>query len=273
MAEPADLAGIYLKGIQTRAQIQAENQRLAIQQQEIATRAQQESQARAQQAQQFQQEHDVAQQRIQVEKAYQQQQIDLRKQELSEAEKMNEQKTQSAARQFEARQTWQQGFDKIDQDPTMTEEQKDKAKTSFTMRLAPMMGIPGTEASAMLKDLRPPKPTVPASVEDKGDFWQVTNPTGNITLHPKPKAAQEKDPTVKVILRKGEAPTSMAQSQAWATIPGLDADVRESPVNKAAMAGASSKDSQGKRFSKGKRVRQNNVVYEFDGKDWNPVGK
>src|SRR5208337_182554 len=96
-----------------------------------------------------------------------------------------------AARAFAAKQQWQAGFNKIDTDPTLTDEQKDAAKTSLTMSLAPMMGTAGTEAAAMLRDMRPTKPTVPASVEDKGDFMQVTQPNGTVTLHAKPRAGSE----------------------------------------------------------------------------------
>lgn len=268
MAEPADLAGIYLKGVQTRAQIQEANQRLAVQQQEIAMRAQQESQARAIQAQQFQQEHQVAQQRIQVEQAYKQQEIDLRKQDLAEAAKMNEQKTQAAARQFEARQMWEKGMAAIQDDPSLSATEKANRQAQLAIRSGMSGNLPAETTSAVLRYAESQKPTVPASVTNTGDFTQITQPNGTVVLHPNPKAAAEKDPMVKVMLPDQLTPVSMARSQARKMIPGLPEKYRDNAMNKAAMSGADA----GK-FEKGKRARQNGLVYEFDGEDWNPVGE
>lgn len=227
MAQPADLAGAYLRGVQTSAQIGQEQQRLTQQQQEMAQRTQQE-QAR------LQQEHAVQQQRIAVTQAYQQQQVALKKRQLDQVKAVNDQKTANAARQFSARQQWQQGFAAIDADTTKSDAEKDAAKTSFTMRLAPMMGIPGTEAASMLRDMRPAKPTVPASVEDQGDFLKVTQPNGSVVLHPKPRTAAGSD-NVKVRLEDGGVPVTMSRKQAVATIPNLSEDLQSDPVNVAAM--------------------------------------
>lgn len=226
MAQPADLAGEFLKGVQTAGQLREAQNRLNQQ-------AEETSQRLSQQAQQNQQEHDLEQQRIAVEQQYHQQEIGLRKQQLQQVEQVNAAKTANAARQFQARQQWEQGFSRIDADTTMTPEQKDAAKTSFIMKLAPMMGIAGTEASAMLRDMRPAKPTVPASVVDKGDFLQVTQPNGQSSIHFKPKAASEKDPNVKVRLPEGT--TTMSMSQAQRVIPSLDAELQKDPVNLSVM--------------------------------------
>jgi hypothetical protein len=146
----------------------------------------------------------------------------------------------AAARQFSAKQQWEQGFDKIDADPSLTAEQKDAAKTRLTMRLAPSMGIPGTEAAAMLHEMRPPKATTPASVTDKGEYWQVTQPTGNVTIHAKGRGAAAHDPNVKVILSKGidSVPTSMPRSQAIQVIKELPPEIRAHPVNMGVLKGA-----------------------------------
>jgi hypothetical protein len=236
MAQPADLAGEYLKGVQTSAQIRAEQRRIEAEQQQQAARMQQASQQESARLQQAQQEHDIQQQRIQVSRAYNQQKADLEKQRLGQIDAVNRQKTQAAARAFQAKQTWQREFGRIDSDPSLSDEQKAAAKTSVTMKLAPMMGIPGTEASAMMREMRPPKPTVPASVQDKGEFWQVTQPNGTMQIHPKPRGANEKDPTVKVILEEGALPTTMSKSQALQVIPSLPPELQTNAVNKAVLA-------------------------------------
>ena len=230
-----DVGADYARGLQIGAQVSEARQRLDAQQSEASMRAQTESN-------QQQQEHALQQQRIATTDAYQQQQIQLRKQQLDQVKAMNDQKTASAARQFVAKQQWQTGFAKIDSDPNMTPEQKDAAKTSLTMSLAPMMGMAGTEAASMLRDMRPPKPTVPATVEDKGDFYQITQPNGSITMHAKPKPGSEGNVTVQ--LPDPSQPNSeatvfrtMSRSQAEATIPTLPANLQTNAVNKAALSG------------------------------------
>lgn len=229
MAQPADLAGEYLRGVQTSAQIREAQSRLVQQQQATQQRT-------AQEQQRLQQEHDLQQQRLAVSQAYQQQQVALRRQQLNQVKAVNDAKTANAARQFSARQQWQQGFAAIDADPTKTPEQKDAAKTAFTMRLAPMMGIPGTEAASMLRDMRPAKAVAPSNVEDQGDFLKITNPnTGAVTFHNKPRAASAGADNVKVRLDADTPPVTMSRKQAQATIPGLSEDLQADPVNRAAM--------------------------------------
>ena len=246
MAQPADLAGEFLKGVQTGNQIRAEKARLAQEQSQQAAQLQQAAAQQKQRAQQFQQEQAVQQQRIQVTQAYNQQKAAMRQQQLDQVEKVNAEKTQAAARQYQARQMWQQEFSKIDADDSLSEEQKDTAKSRAVMRLAPSMGIAGTEAASMLREMRPPKPTVPASVEDKGDFMQVTQPNGTVTLHPK-RSAAEKDPNVKVMLPdasgEGQAITTMPKSQAMQVIPNLPPQWQTNALNKAVMSGATPQKS------------------------------
>ena len=239
MAKPADLAGEYLKGVQTAGQIRAEQQRLDAEAQQTAMKLQaasQESNARLQQqAKQLQEEHAIQQQRIAVSQSYNQQKAALRKQQLDQVAQVNAQKTASAARQFEARQRWEKEFSRIDADTSMTPDQKQAEKTRFTMRLAPLMGIPGTEAAAMLREMRPEKPTIPASVTDAGDFMQVTQPNGTVQLHPKPRAANPKADNVKVRLSADQVPTTMSRAQAEQTIRNLPEELQSDPVNRAAM--------------------------------------
>ena len=83
--------------------------------------------------------------------------------------------------------------------------------------------------------MRPQKPTVPASVSDKGDFWQVQHPSGDISIHPKPKPTAEHDPLVKVQLQENSPPTSMPQSQARQVIPSLPDELKTNAVNQAVM--------------------------------------
>lgn len=243
MAKPADLAGEFLSGVRTAGQIRAEQQRLQQEQQQEAQRLQMASQQASARLQQVQQEHDIQQQRIQVSASYNKQKADLEKQRLGQIAAVNQQKTQAAARQFQARQTFEREFGKIDADDTLTDDQKNAAKTRVTMQLAPMMGTPGTEASAMLRDLRPPKATIPAKIEDKGDFMQVTQPNGMVQLHPKPRAATEHDPSVKVTLEEGSPPVTMSRSQALQVIPSLPPELQTNAVNKAVLSGSQSKNA------------------------------
>ena len=242
MAEPADLAGDFLQGVKTGAQIRSEQQRLQQEQQQEAQKlqmaSQQQSARLAQVKQQAQQEHDLQQQRIQVSAAYQKQTLALRKRQLDQVAAVNAEKTQAAARQYQARQMWQSEFGKIDADKTLSDEQKDAAKRSTIMKLAPMMGIPGSEAASMTTALRPPKPIVPASVEDKGDFMQVTQPNGMVQLHPKPRAGAEHDPSVKVALDDSGSLVSMPKSQAMQVIPSLPENLQTNAVNKAVLTEA-----------------------------------
>ncbi|HTQ49256.1 MAG TPA: hypothetical protein VMJ12_01000 [Candidatus Acidoferrales bacterium] len=228
-----DVAGDYARGLQIGASVREAKARLAQEQQEFAIRTQIQSQ-------QNQQQHNLEQQRIAVANAYRQEQIALRQQQLDEVKAVNDQKTANAARQFAARQEWQKGFAAIDADPTKTDAEKDAAKTSFTMRLAPMMGMPGTEAASMLRDMRPAKPVVPSSVEDEGDFLKITNPnTGGVTFHNKPKEASAGPDNVKVQLQLETPPVTMPRKQAMATIPNLPPELQTNAVNKAVMSGAS----------------------------------
>lgn len=243
MAEPADLAGEFLKGVSTASQIRAEQNRLQQEQQQQAARLQQASQEESQRLAQVKQEHDLQQQRIQVSAAYNQQKAALRKQQLDQVEAVNNQKTKAAARQFQARQMWQQEFGRIDADTTLTDEQKDAAKSRAAMRLAPVMGTPGNELAATLRDLRPPKPTVPASVQDKGEFWQVTEPTGAVQIHPKPRSGADKDPNVKVVLDDSGSLVSMPKSQAMQVIPSLPPELQTNAVNKAVISGKTADSS------------------------------
>lgn len=234
MAQPADLAGEYLSGVKTGAAIRAEQNRLQQEQQQEAQKLQMASKQASARLQEVKQEHDIQQQRIQVAASYNQQKSALRKQQLDQVAQVNDKKTKAAARQFEARQTFQREFSKIDADESLNDEQRNAAKTRVTMQLAPMMGTPGTEASAMLRDLRPPKPTVPASVEDKGDFMQVTQPNGMIQLHPKPHAGAD---NVKVTLEEGAPPVTMSKSQALQVIPNLPPQLQTNAVNRAVLSG------------------------------------
>ena len=225
--QPADVVGDFQRGLATGTQVAEAQARLSQQAQETSMRANVA-------AQEAQREHDLAQQRIAVSQAYQQQQIDLRKQQLAEVKSVNDQKTANAARQYAARQQWQQMASQIDADTTLTPEQKDDAKSKAIMRLAPQMGTAGTEAAAMMRDLRPVKPTVPASIEDKGDFLQVTQPNGTVAIHNKPKVGGG---NVKVRIDPSTI-TEMSQPQALATISSLPPELQKDPVNAAVVAGA-----------------------------------
>lgn len=228
MARPADLAGDYLRGVETGAQIKEARQRLDVQQQETQARLQQ---AAAQQ----QQQHAVEQQRIAVTQAYHQQEAELKKRQLDEAAAMNAQKTAAAARAFQAKQDLQKAMDDIDSDAALSPEQKDAKKTTAIMRMGFMTGAPGSEISEMIKASRPPKAEVPATVTDKGDYLQIKQPNGTVTIHPKPNSGKE--PTIKV--KVSDSPggiLNVPASHARATIAGLPQDMADDPVNKAAIS-------------------------------------
>jgi hypothetical protein len=222
-----DAAGEYTKGLAIGAQVSEAKARLQAQAEETSARLRQQSD-------QMEQQHAVEQQKIQVAQSYHQQQSELRKQRLGQIEAVNAEKTKAAARAFEAKQAWQTGLDHIDNDTSLTPEQKDAQKTRLIMRLAPVMGIAGTEAATMLRETRPPKPTVPASVTDNGDFVKVTQPNGTVSLHAKPKSGAS---TVKV--KVSDAPggiLTVPQERARALIAGLPQDMADDPVNKAALS-------------------------------------
>lgn len=231
MARPADLAGAYLGGVQTAGNIRQAQMRLEQQAAETQARLREEEKR-------VQEEHAIQQQRIQVAQAYNQQKAMLRKQQLDQVARVNAEKTATAARQFQAKQEWDKGLAAIDSNPDLTTEQKDAEKTRFIMRTAPGLGIPGTEAAAMIREMRPVKPTIPASVTDRGDFLQVTQPNGQVQLHPKPKAAKPGDPSVKVVLQEDMPPTAMPRSQAMQVIPGLPKELQTNSVNAAVMKSA-----------------------------------
>lgn len=237
MAKPADLAGEFLSGVRTAGQIRAEQQRLQQEQQQEAQRLQMASQQASARLQQVQQEHDIQQQRIQVSAASNKQRADLEKQRLGQAAQVNAQKTQAAARQFQNRQKWDKGLGDIDQavaSGKMTKEQGDAAKSQFIMRRAPGL-VPGTAVAPMLHEMLPPKPNIPAKIEDKGDFMQVTQPNGMVQLHPKPRAPTQHDPSVKVTLEEGSPPVTMSRSQALQVIPSLPPELQTNAVNKAVL--------------------------------------
>jgi multidrug efflux pump subunit AcrA (membrane-fusion protein) len=274
MAEPADLAGIYLKGVQTRAQIQEANARLAAQQQEATMRAQQESQARAQQAQQYQQEHNLAQQRIQVEHAYQSQEIDLRKQELAQAAQMNEQKTQAAAKQFAARQEVQKGIAAIQANTTLSEEQKASQIQDVLMKGIVTGDVPSESGAAALSNLRRDKATIPTNVPEGKSIRSYNPSTGAVSYETDKAPKDPKDPMVTVVypdpaIPDGKVYRNVHKSEALQTIPNFPQELQNNSVNKAAMAISAG----GSKFQKGKRARQNGMVYEYDGQTWNPVGE
>lgn len=136
------------------------------------------------------------------------------------------------------------GFSKIDSDPTLSEDQKDAAKTKLTMSMAPMMGIAGTEAASMLRDLKPQKPNIPASVKDAGDFMQVTQPNGTVQLHAKPRAGSEGNVTVQLPdpSQPGSEATvyrTVPRNQAGALVANLPPNLQTNAVNRAAISGAS----------------------------------
>jgi RecB family endonuclease NucS len=81
---------------------------------------------------------------------------------------------------------------------------------------------------------------VPASVTDKGDRYEITQPTGAVSVHFKPKAAAAHDPNVKVLLsdQQGAVPTTMPRSQALQVIKELPPEVRSLPVNLGLLKGA-----------------------------------
>lgn len=225
--QPTDSAQEYTKGLAIGAQVSEAKARLQAQAEETSARLRQQSD-------QMEQQHAVEQQKIQVAQSYHQQQAELRKQRLGQIERVNAEKTQAAARAFEAKQAWQTGLNRIDNDTSLTDEQKDAQKTRLIMRLAPVMGIAGTEAATMLRETRPPKPTVPASVTDNGDFVKVTQPNGTVTLHPKPKGAAS---TVRV--RVSDAPggiLTVPADKARDLIASLPKDMADDPVNKAVLS-------------------------------------
>ena len=225
-----DVAADYARGLQIGAGVAEARERLSQQATELNMRQQAE-------AKRAQEEHDLQQQRIAVSAQYQKQQIQLRQQQLDQVKQVNDAKTANAARAYSARQQWQAGFEKIENDPNMTDEQKDSAKASFTMRLAPMMGMPGTEAAAMVRDLRTTKPTVPASLDTNSnpDYDIAHQPNGTISLHPKPRQV---DPQVKVQVDPSTI-TSMPKSQAVRVIPNLPPELRTNAVNTAVMSDGS----------------------------------
>lgn len=227
-----DVGADYARGLQIGAQVADARARLDVQRQD--------TQLRAQVAQQdAEQQRALEQQRIATTAAYQQQQIQLRRQQLDQVKAMNDQKTANAARQLVAKQQWQTGFAKIDADQTMSPEQKDAAKTSLTMSLAPTMGMGGTEAASMLRDMRPPKATVPASVDTNAvpGFAQITQPGGNISLVRQPPPAKPSaEPNVKIRLNTTDPPVTMNLTQALATWNKLPPDVQNDPVNESLRA-------------------------------------
>lgn len=233
--QPADVAGDYQRGLQIGAQVAESRSRLAAQAQETTMRAQAEAQSR-------EQEHALQQQRIATTAAYQQQQIQLKQAQLDQVKRVNDAKTTSAARQFSARQGLASDFDAIDQNPSLTDAQKDTAKTTAILRRAPEMGMQNNEVGPMLQATRAPKPVVPASVEDNGDFVQVTQPNGSIQLHTKPKAASVGNVTVEVpdpSQPNSEATVyrTMPRDEAQAVIAGLPPNLQTNAVNRAAMSG------------------------------------
>lgn len=245
-AKPADLAGDYLSGVQTASQIQEAQQRLQAQ-----------ADARSQEMQ-------VQQQRLQVEQAYHQQEVSLRKQQLDQAQAVNNQKTKSAAQAYHAKQQWQQALNDIDGNPNLSDEQKNTAKTQAIMRLAPMMGMAGTEASQMLRNSRA---TAPAKVEDAGDFMKVTQPNGQVSLRTKPKQQPAPDPNVKVQVDVGSPPVTMRQSQARAVIPKLPDELRTNAVNSA--VGATAPKQAGKKVT-ATNPKTGEKMELIDGK-WQPL--
>ena len=210
-----DVAGDYQRGLAIGTQVASERARLAQQQQETALRLQVAQQ-------QDQQERAMQQQRLATEAAHQQQQIELRKQQLNQVKAVNDQKTAAAARAFAAKQQWQAGFNKIHTDPTLTDEQKDAAETSLAMSLAPMMGTAGTEVAAMLRDMRPTKPTVPASAKPRAGS------EGNVTV-------QLPDPSNPG--GEGTVYRTVPKTQAPAIIAKLPPNLQTNAVNSAAMGG------------------------------------
>ena len=234
--QPADVAGDYQRGLQIGSQVAESRSRLAAQAQETTMRAQAEAQSR-------EQEHALQQQRIATTAAYQQQQIQLKQAQLDQVKRVNDAKTASAARQFSARQGLASDFDAIDQNPSLTDAQKDTAKTTAILRRAPDMGMQNNEVGPMLLATRARKPVVPASVEDNGDFVQVTQPNGSIQLHTKPKAASVGNVTVEVpdpSEPNSEATVyrTMPRDEAQAVIAGLPPNLQTNAVNRAAVNGA-----------------------------------
>lgn len=235
---PANPAEDWARGAQIGAQVGEAQARLSQQAQETSMRAQVAQQ-------EAQRDNELAQQRIAVSTAYQQEQLQLRRQQLDQVKQVNDQKRQSAARSFAARQTWEKTAAAIDADPNLTQEQKDNAKSNAIIRLAPMMGTAGTEAAATIKALKAPKATVPASVdtESNPDFDIVHQPTGTISLHDKPKPTRE---PVKVRLDASTV-VEMNKDQAQQTIANLPPEMQADPVNKAVMAGATASAQTGKK--------------------------
>jgi hypothetical protein len=266
--QPADVAGDYQRGLQIGSQVAEAQARLSQQAQETSTRL-------TMAAEQEQREAAVRQQQIQVTQAYHQEQAQLRQQQLAEIKAVNDQKTVNAARQFAARQQWQQLSSQIDNNPNLTDEQKDNAKSRAIMSLAPQMGTAGTEAAAMIRDLRPAKPTVPASVdtESNPDYAIVHQPNGTVSLHNKPKAASGGN--VKVRLDPSTV-VEMSTPQALATIANLPTELQKDPVNKAVVAGGYTPDvakRQATIFGGGNAAPAKAKKYRFDhDKGLVPVG-
>lgn len=231
IVQPADLAGAFLTGVHTAGQLRNEQMKIQAQQAETNARLQQAAQT-------AKEESDVKQQQIRVTAAYNNQKATLRKQQIDAAAAVNADKTRAAARQYGFMQEWNTGMQQIEGNATMTPEQKAAAKNSLTMRLGPMMGRPGTETSAIIRATAPAKPTVPASMEDQGDFIKVTQPNGQISIHQKPKPTAAHDPSVKVVIDDQGTMTTMPKSQALRAIRELSPEIRSHPVNMALLKGA-----------------------------------
>lgn len=235
--EAPDVAADYARGLQIGASVAESKARLAAQADETAMRATVEQQ-------QQQREAALQQQRIATTSAYQQQQIQLRQQQLTQVKAVNDAKTATAARAYAAKQQWQAGSSKILNDPTLTADQREQALAGLALSSGPAMGMTGAESTAFAHDIRPPKPTVPASVTDEGDFMQVTQPNGTVQLHAKPRAGSEGNVTVQ--LPDPSSPGSEAtvyrtvpRNQAGALVANLPPNLQTNAVNRAAISGAS----------------------------------
>ena len=235
--QPADPAGEYTRGVQIGAQIAESRARMSQQAQEFQMRA--DAQAKANQ-----EEYDLQQQRIQVTKAYQQQQIALRKQQLDQVKAVNDAKTANAARQYAAQQQLQKRLQTIDADPSLAESQRNSARVRAIFDYGATTHLPGTEMTAMINASRPPKATVPASIDSSSnpDFTIVTQPNGTVSLHPK---SSQKDGNVKVQLKEGDPLTTMSRSQAFSLMhsapPGSFMDTND--INRSAFPPPSSPPS------------------------------
>jgi hypothetical protein len=238
-----DVAEDWARGAQIGASIAESKARLAAQADENAMRAQAE-------AKNQQQDHALRQQQIATTAAYRQQQIQLANQRLDETKAMNDQKTAAAARAFTSRQMLASDISAIQGRQDLDDRQKDQAITSAILRRGTETGIPGNELSSMFRAATPPKPTVPATVEDKGDFMQVTQPNGDIQLHAKPRAGSEGSVTVQ--LPDPSSPGSEAtvyrtvpKSQAPDLIANLPPNLQTNAVNRAARSGAAPRPETG----------------------------